>query len=172
MVDDVQVKGTMILLVTPSARARECAQAIQKATTEMVHTASTLQQAREKLRSQDYAAVIFDQSLVEAEPDESELALQDLGSAVVLHINFAISGVERVTRELRVALNRRKREALAARREAEQVLRSELKGTVTALLLSCEMALGVPNLPLTAENKLRAVYDLAREMRTKIGMIQ
>jgi hypothetical protein len=162
----------MILLITPSAKARECAQAIEQATTESVQVASTLQQAGNQLRSQEFAAVVMDQSLVEAEPDESELALQHLGTAVVLHINFAISGVERVIRELRAALNRRKREALAARRDAEQVLRSELKGTVTALLLSCEMALGVPNLPVTAENKLRTVYDLAREMRVKIGMTQ
>jgi hypothetical protein len=162
----------MILLITSSARARECAQAVQQATSETVQIASTLQQASTQLRSQEYVAVVMDQSMVEAEPDESEVVLQHLGTAVVLHINFAISGVERVIRELRAALNRRKRESLAARRDAEQVLRSELKGTVTALLLSCEMALGVPNLPPPAENKLRAVYDLAREMRVKIGLAQ
>lgn len=162
----------MILLVTPSVRAQECAQAIEQVAGETVQIASTVQLASEKLRNQDYVAVILDQSLMEAEPDESELALQHLGSAVVLQMNFAISGVERVVRELRVALNRRKRESVAARREAEQALRSELKGTVTALLLSCEMALGVPNLPVSAENKLRAVYDLAREMRIKIGLAQ
>ena len=162
----------MILLITASARAQECAQAIQQATTENVQIASTLQQAGAHLRSSEYAAVVIDQFLVEAEPDETELVMQHLGTAVALHINFAISGVERVIREVRAALNRRKRETIAARREAEQILRSELKGTVTALLLSCEMALGVPNLPQTAESKLRTVYDLAREMRSKIGLIQ
>ena len=162
----------MILLITPSARAQECAQAIQQATTENVQIASTLQQAATQLRASEYAAVVIDQFLVEAEPDETESVMQHLGTAVALHVNFAISGVERVIRETRAALNRRKRETIAARREAEQILRSELKGTVTALLLSCEMALGVPNLPQTAENKLRTVYDLAREMRSKIGLIQ
>jgi len=101
-----------------------------------------------------------------------EVLLQHLGTAVALHVNFAISGIERVIRELRAALNRRKRESLAARRDAEQLLRSELKGTVTALLLTCEIALEVPNLPTPAEDKLRAVYDLAREMRIKIGLNQ
>lgn len=162
----------MILLITPSARAPECAQAVKQAANETVQIASTLQQAAVQLRSQEYVAVIIDQSLIEAEPNESDMVVQHLGTAVALYINFAISGVDRVVRELRAALNRRKREALAARREAEQILRSELKGTVTALLLSCEMALGIPNLPSTAENKLRAVYDLAREMRSKIGMTQ
>jgi len=161
----------MILLITPSVRAQECARAIEQATTEGVQVATTLQQAGVQLRSQEFVAVVIDQSLVEAEPDESDVVMQHLGTATALHVNFAISGVERVVRELRAALNRRKREALAARREAEQSLRSELKGTVTALLLSCEMALDVPNLPAPAENKLRAVYDLAREMRSKIGLM-
>jgi hypothetical protein len=162
----------MILLITPSARAPECVQAIQQATSENVQIASTLQVAGAQLRNQEYSAVVIDQSLVEAEPDEGDVVMQHLGTAVALHINFAISGLERVIRELRAALNRRKRESIAARREAQQVLQSELKGTITALLLSCEMALGTPNLPLTAESKLRAVYELAREMRLKIGMTQ
>ena len=54
--------------------------------------------------------------------------------------------------------------------EAEQTLRSELKDTITALLLSCELALDVPNLPLFAETKMRAVDALAKEMRTKLGV--
>jgi len=162
----------MILLITASARAQECAQAIQKSTAEPVQIAATLQQASAHLRTQEYVAVVMDQSMVEAEPDESEVLLQHLGTAVALHVNFAISGIERVIRELRAALNRRKRESLAARRDAEQLLRSELKGTVTALLLTCEIALEVPNLPTPAEDKLRAVYDLAREMRIKIGLNQ
>jgi len=47
-------------------------------------------------------------------------------------------------------------------------LRNELKGTVTALLLSCEMALQAPNLETSAEAKMRAVYELAQEMRAKL----
>jgi hypothetical protein len=58
---------------------------------------------------------------------------------------------------------------LVARREAEQALRSELRNTITALLLSCEVALAVPNLPILAETKMKAVDSLAREMRTKLG---
>jgi hypothetical protein len=71
---------------------------------------------------------------------------------------------------LRSALHRRKRELLVARREAEQALRNELKDSITALLLSCEMVLEVPNLPSFAETKMRAVDALAKEMRMKLGM--
>src|SRR5580704_1095013 len=67
-------------------------------------------------------------------------------------------------------LHRRKRELLLARHEAQQDLRSELRSTMTALLLSCEMALNVPNLPVLAETKMRAVDALAKEIRTKLAL--
>jgi hypothetical protein len=41
---------------------------------------------------------------------------------------------------------------------------------MTALLLSCEMALNVPNLPVLAETKMRAVDALAKEIRTKLAL--
>jgi hypothetical protein len=160
----------MILLITPAARAQDCAGALQEATSEATHIAATLQQAVAKLRAQDYSAVVIDQSLLEAEPDGSERVLQHIGTAIPVPVNLAISGPERVTRELRAALHRRKREVVVARQAAEQTLRSELKGTVTALLLSCEMALEVPDLPAPAQAKLRAIDDLARGMSAKLGI--
>jgi len=58
---------------------------------------------------------------------------------------------------------------MIARQGAQQALRDELKDTVTALLLSCEMALQVPGIPSIAEGKMRTVDELAREMRKKLG---
>lgn len=160
----------MILLITHSAKAEECAAAFQEATNEPVQTASSLRQAVIQLRAQEYSVVVIDQSTQDAEPDEGEMLLQHIGAAMPVYVNFAISGIERVLREVRAALCRRRREVQMARQGAEMALRSELKGTVTALLLSCEMALQVPNLPKVAEAKVQAAHDLARELRTKIGM--
>jgi hypothetical protein len=162
----------MILLITPSARAEECVAAFQAATNEPAQIATSLRQAVAQLRVEEYSAVVIDQSMLDAEPDESEMLLQHMGAAMPVYVYFAVSGIERVVRELRAALCRRKREVLMARQGAEVALRSELKGTITALLLSCELALQVPNLPKAAEAKIQAAYDLAREMRTKIGMAQ
>jgi len=58
---------------------------------------------------------------------------------------------------------------MIARQGAQQALRDELKDTVTALLLSCEMALQVPDLPSIAEDRMRTGVELAREMRKKLG---
>jgi hypothetical protein len=85
-------------------------------------------------------------------------------------VNFAISGIERRVRALRAALQGRTKEVSVARKVAEGALRNELKGTVTAMLLSCEMALQVQGLPMAAQVKLQAIDELAREMRRKLGM--
>lgn len=159
----------MILLITPSAKVQECAKVLEEATSEAAQVAGTLRQAASQLRTQEYTAVVMDQSLVEAEPDESELVLQHIGTAIPVYLNFAISGVDRLVRELRAALHRRKLELVIAREAAEQSLRNELKGTVTALLLSCEMAVQAHDLE-TAETKVRKVYELAMEMRNKLGI--
>jgi hypothetical protein len=160
----------MILLITSLAKAQDCAKALQETAAEPVQVAATLPDALTQLQAHEFSAVVLDQLLLDAEPDDVETIFKHMGTAVPVFSNFAICGVERVSRELRSALRRRQRELLAARQEAEQTLRSELKNTITALLLSCEMALDVPNLPLFAETKMRAVDALAKEMRVKLGI--
>jgi len=159
----------MILLITPSAKVQECAKTLEEATSESLQVVPSLRQAAAYLRSDEYSVVVLDQFLVEAEPEESELVLQHIGPAVPVYANFAISGIDRIARELRAALNRQKREIVVARHSAEQTLRNELKGTLTALMLSCELALQAPD-PAMVEGKIHQVYELALEMRSKLGI--
>jgi hypothetical protein len=159
----------MILLITSLTKSQDCAKALEEVTSEPVRVSATLSDAVTQLQAQEFSAVVLDQLLLDAEPNEVEAIFKHMGSAVAVHSNFAVSGAARVARELRSALYRRKRELSLARQDAERTLRSELTDTITALLLSCEMALDVPNLPLFAETKLRAVDALAKEMRTKLG---
>jgi hypothetical protein len=126
-------------------------------------------EAASKLRETEYSAVIIDQFLLEAEPDDSGQMLQHLGTAIPVCINFAISGIERGVREIRAVLSRRQREEQVARRSAEQTMWSELKESVTALLLSCDLALAVPGVPPPAADKLRAMHDLACQIRRRLG---
>jgi signal transduction histidine kinase len=121
------------------------------------------------LKEKEFSAVVFDLLLLDAQADVSEAVLKHLGSAVPVYLNFAITGTARAAREVRWALQRRKREVLAARRDAEQALRHELRDTLTALLLSCEMALQVSELPAQAEIKMHAVEALAKEVSTRLG---
>src|SRR4029077_12414852 len=135
----------MLLVITSSAKARGCAQAIQQVTSEETHVAATLSQAMAQLRAQEYVAVLIDQAFMETEPVESDMVLEHIGTAVPAHVNFAINGMDRVAHELRANLLRNERQILLVRQEGQQALRNELKGTITALLLSCEMALQVPD---------------------------
>jgi hypothetical protein len=162
----------MILLITSLAKAQDCAKALQETSGEPVEVAASLREAVAQLQAHEFSAAVIDQLLLDAEPDDVETILKHMGTAVPVYSNFAINGIQRVSRELRSALHRRKRELLVARQEAEQTLRSELRDTITALLLSCELALDVPNLPLFAETKMRAVDALAKEMRTKLGVTE
>ncbi|MGB0046350.1 MAG: hypothetical protein WBP70_02725, partial [Terriglobales bacterium] len=108
----------MILLVTSTERAGECAEALHNALSEEVVIAESLARATALLRAEDYQAVVFDQYLVETEPDESGTTLEHLGTAIPVQVNLAISGMERLVRDVRVAVQRRQREEVAARRAA------------------------------------------------------
>jgi hypothetical protein len=158
----------MILLVTPSDRANQCAAALEENTGEKVAVAENLRQASILLRSESYLAVVLDQHILETEPDEIESAMQHLGTAIPIQVNLAISGLDRLVREVRAALERRKHEEAAARKAAAGALHSELNSTVTALLLQCELAMQAPNLPPTAAEKLRSAHHLVQKLRAQL----
>jgi hypothetical protein len=159
----------MILLITPSARGQECAVTLKDSTGYATQWAENLQQAISCLREQSYSAVIIDQFLVESEPAESDQLMEHLDTAFPVYINFAISGMGRLIREVRSALHRRQREETQARRSVEHQLRSEMSESLTAMLLSCELAMAVPNVPSPAAEKILAVDNLAREMRQRLS---
>jgi hypothetical protein len=158
----------MLLVITPSAKALGCAQAIQQVTSQETHVVATSSQALAQLRAREYLAVLIDQAFLETEPVESDMVLEHIGTAVPVHVNFAINNMDRVAREVRAALHRHQKEVQLVRREVRQALRNELKGTITALLLSCEMALQVPDLQSGAESRMRTVHELAQQMRLKL----
>jgi len=71
-------------------------------------------------------------------------------------------------REVRSALHRRKREETAARRAVVEQMRYEMRETLTALLLSCELAMSVPDVPVPAAERIRSIDNLARELRLRL----
>jgi hypothetical protein len=162
----------MILLITSSPRAKECAAALQEATGEVTGCAESMRAASKLLRSGEYSALVVDQYLVDCDPAGAEVVLQHAGTAVPVYVNLAISGSERVVRELKQTLRRSEKEREAAHRQAELALRNELKDSVTALLLSCELALGVPQVPPAAQVKMRSACELAKTIRSRLGLEQ
>ena len=159
----------MILIITASASGQQCVAALKLATDNEVHWAQTVQQAATQLRQQTYSAAVIDQFLLETEPEESDQMLEHLGTAFPVYVNFAVTGLERLVREVRSALHRRKREEVAARRAVEDQLRSEMGETLTALLLSCELAMSLPGVPPPAAEKIQAIDNLAKELRVRLS---
>jgi hypothetical protein len=165
--DTCNLKG-MILLTTPSARGQQCADSVQVATGEETHWAQNAQEAAARLREQTYSAAVIDQFLLESEPEEGEQMIEHLGTAFPVYVNFGVTGMDRLVREVRSALHRRKREETAARRAVASQMRSGMCETLTALLLSCELAMSVPGVPDPAAQKIRDIDNLARELRTQL----
>ena len=158
----------MILMIWSSDRAQDYAVSIEHAVQEPVHVVASLHQACERLRSDEFSAVIVDQWVTEAEPEPTSVLFDHLGPAVPLFVNFGISGVERILRELRAALSRRGREIVLARHVARQSLRDELKDDVTALLLSCDVALQESN--GVAAERLARIKELASHLKNKLAV--
>jgi hypothetical protein len=158
----------MILVVTPNVAAEDCVESLRQATSEEIVMAASLSEAATLLRAESYLAVVLDQYLLETEPDETETLMRNLGTAIPLQVNLAISGGARLAREVRAAMQRRRREQASARRAAVSTLQCELNGTVTALLLSCELALVAPGLSTTAAEKIESTHELVKKLRFQL----
>ena len=158
----------MILLITPSSTGSQSLEALRGATNLEVQWAQTPQQAVAHLREQTYSTAVIDEFLLETEPDESDLMIEHLGTAFPVYINFGVTGLDRLVREVRSALHRRKREETSARRAVAEQMHSEMRETLTAMLLSCELAMSVPNVPTPAAERIRAIDGFARELRLRL----
>jgi len=154
----------MILLVTPSQRAPDCAAALNAATGANVTLAENLARATTLLRSESYVAVVLDQYLLETEPDEAATTMEHC-PAVVVPVNLALCGMDRLVREVCGTVKRRQREETAVRSAVISKFQRELNCTVTALLLSVELALESTGLPGAAAEKLRSVHELVKKLR-------
>lgn len=158
----------MILLITSSTRAQECAAAIERATNERTQICPRLVVAARTLRSAECSALVIDQNLMEADPATADVVLSEAETAIQVFVNFAICGMDRAVRDVRSALQRREGERLRAVREAEANLRSQLTEALTGILLSSQLAMEVPAVPAAAQARLRSVYQLAMSIRQRL----
>lgn len=158
----------MILLVTTSSRAKEYAAALESGTGHKTHVAASVPQAIAKLQAAEYDVLATDQSLLECDLRALDTLLNHCGAAMPICVNLALHGCDRVLREVQVALRRADRERVAAECLAGNLLRNELRGEVTGILLNSELALR--NLTLAPEiaEKLKSVRQLAEKMRSRL----
>lgn len=158
----------MILLVTTSSRAKECATALEQGTGHKTHLASSVPQAVSKLQAADYEGLAIDQSVLESDFRAFDTLLNRCGIAMPLHVNLALHSTERVVREVQVALRRAEKEKQVATRIAGQLLRNQLRGELTGILLNSDLALRQTAISPEVAEKLKSVKQLAEKMRAQL----
>ena len=94
----------MILLVTTSSRARECAAALEQGTGQPTQVANSVPLAVTRLETTEYDALAIDQSLLEADFRALDTLLNHAGTALPIYVNLALHHCDRVVREAQVAL--------------------------------------------------------------------
>jgi hypothetical protein len=155
-------------MVTGMEGARNCANTVGTQLGTEVEVAEGRRSALSALRHGEFQAVVIDETLAECDPAAADAICERAGLAIPLQINFALSGVARLVREIRSALHRREREQMLARRAASAVIEAELKSTVAGLLLNSELALNGGNLPPQVAERLRIVAELAGSLRSQL----
>ena len=158
-----------ILMVTGIEGARNCAAVVQQELAMDVEVAEGRKQALTALRRREFDVVVIDETLAECDPAGAEKICELAGLAIPLQVNFAVSGVARLIREIRAAVHRRERESLLAHRAAAAAIEAELKSTVAGLLLHSQLALRGAEVPALVAERLRVVAELAGSLRTQLA---
>ena len=120
------------------------------------------------LRRREFGVVVVEECLAEGDAAWADELWSQLGFAVPLRINFAISGCARLGREVKAALARRESDQAVARRAVAMEIEDELKSSLTGLLLQSELALREPAVPVSLEPKLRHMVELAGALRDRL----
>ncbi len=158
----------MILLISPSSKASECAAAIEQGTHQKTVVANSVPRAITKLQSGDYDAVVVDQSLLEMDYSALDTVMNHGGTAMPVHVNLGLHRADRIVREVQDGLRRGATEKKIAMRAAEGLLRGKLRDEVTGILLTSELALRQPVVPAGVADKIRSMQQLARQMRSRL----
>jgi signal transduction histidine kinase len=158
-----------ILLVTGIEGARNCADVLAKHLNTEVEVAEGRKAALAALRQREFAAVVVDETVTACDPAAAEAIWERSGLAIPVQINFALSGAERLIREIKAALQRREREQLIARRAAAAAVESELKTTLAGLLLQSQLALSSSEAGTPVAERLQMVTSLAGDLRRQLS---
>ena len=135
---------------------------------EPVQATTSFEQACEEVKKADFSLVVLDQWMSEVSPAGTDSLFRNLGRAVPVLVNFAITGMDRVVAIVRSALERHVVEIHTARESASTMLRAQFKDDVTAVLLSCAVALQEPTLTPAAAERIKNVEELANRIRYKL----
>jgi hypothetical protein len=142
-----------VLIVTSMEGAENCVAALSKLLNLECELAEGRKSALLALKRSEYAVVVVDEGIADSDEAGAEMIWQQTGLAIPVQVNFALSGAQRLAREVKSALYRRERELALAHDAAAAAIETELKTTVAGLLLHSQLALADREVsaPLVAE---------------------
>ncbi len=156
------------LIITAVPEAAQCAALLSKQLNLTVEVAPNRKDALLALRRREYTLVVVDEPIAEAASESNDILWRQAGLATPLQINFAISGTNRLVREMRAALQRREHEKTVATRAAATAMESELRDTVTGILLHSQLCMADPTIPAQLNARLQTVATLAGTLRNQL----
>lgn len=164
---------SLAALIMTSAEALEpCLTELRERLGVEAEVASSRRAALQALTRREYAVLLLDQAMVEADVEGAELLWKQAGLAIPVQVNLALSSPARIVREVRAALVRREQEMSLSLRAAAAAVDTEIKNAVTALLLQSQLALSVEGLAPAAREKVAQVVQLAEGLRGKLETAQ
>jgi CheY-like chemotaxis protein len=158
-----------VLMVTPLEGVESTAAALAENLGLAVDVASARAAALRLLNRRSYAVVIVDQMLAEADAEGADLIWKAAGLAIPVPMSFALSAADRVEREVRAALARRRKELQLAAAAAAAALDAEIKNAVTGMLLESQLALGEMAVPPQIASRLQTLAGIADNLRKKLA---
>lgn len=159
------MSSQMILLISSMPGAESCAANLSHQLGCRIDLSLNRKAGIAMLKNESYSFVVVDDAIAEIDLRGAEILWRYSGLALPLQINFALSGTGRLVRDIRAALHRSEKEIDLAGRAAACVLESQLKSTLTGLLLQSQLALAEPALTAPIATKLRIVIELAGILR-------
>jgi len=160
------------LMMTAAEGLEPCLAELRQQLGLEVELASSRRAALRALSRREYAVLLLDQAMVEADPEDADLLWKQAGLAIPVQVNLALSSPARIAREVRAALVRREQEMALSLRAAAAAMDTEIKNAVTALLLQSQLALSVEGLAPEAREKVATVVQLAAGLRGKLETAQ
>jgi signal transduction histidine kinase len=157
-----------VLLVSSVRGVEACATTLMQQLHVEVEIAAGRAEALDALRAGTFSAVIVEESLAEGDPRGAELLWKMAGFAIPMQVNFAVTGSARLVRDLRAALNRREQEHSAAHRAAISAVESDLRSTVSGLVLHTQLALQESPSSPSLEKRLRLMAELAGTLKQRL----
>ena len=129
-----------------------------------LRVAASPEEAFPMLHDATCRVAVVDAALVETDPKGVDRLLFENPGVLPIFPNLAVCGPQRLVCEIKAALRRGGQESQRAADCARLEFRSDLKDSVTALLLNCDLTLQIPALPIEIAKKVHLLHDLAAKM--------